>query len=144
MYKWLASVSLAVTPLLCAAAPQASWLSCDSQPNNFLDIEQTLDEWPVGEIVVLEGFTGSLDQDERGFVLTVLVRNPPLLSLPLLACNNYCQSFYHNLSRSGISMSSQGPGYAHKLPAEASSGGKSPADVSCAHAYTPVLIICVA
>jgi hypothetical protein len=73
MYKWLAVLSAVATPLSCVAAPQATWVACDSRPENFVTIESSSESWPMGKIVVLEGFIGSVESDTEGKKITLKV-----------------------------------------------------------------------
>lgn len=80
MSTWLACVSLLASPLLTAAAPQAQWLTCDTHPDNFVNLEKSSEDWPVGKVVVLEGFVGSVQQDAHSTQFSVQVRSMRRLS----------------------------------------------------------------
>lgn len=80
MYRLLACVSALAAPLLSVAAPhdQPQTFSCGSRPKGFVDLDDSSSKWPVGKVVVLEGFVGSVNQDESSVQFSIKVRNLPL------------------------------------------------------------------
>lgn len=68
------SLSMAFAPLRCGAAPQAQWLSCNERPSNFVEVENSTEQWPVGKIVVIDGFVGAVTTDEYNTHVSISVR----------------------------------------------------------------------
>ena len=71
----ISALALAFGPLMCAGAPQASWLGCKASPANLVRLDTAPEAWPLGEVVVVEGFIGSLVQRGESSLLSVLVRS---------------------------------------------------------------------
>lgn len=77
MYKCAAAVLLALAPgvvQLADAAEQDAWTSCATRPDNFVTVDSSTEQWPVGKIVVLEGFIESVEEDEYNSKLWLTVR----------------------------------------------------------------------
>ena len=70
----MSALALTLAPLLCAAAPQASWRGCYTAPSNLIALETAAEAWPLGEVVVVEGFIGSVAGSGEQPVLSVMVR----------------------------------------------------------------------
>lgn len=70
----MSALALTLAPLLCAAAPQASWRGCDVAPSNLVALDTAAATWHLGEVVVVEGFIGSVAGNGEQSVLSVMVR----------------------------------------------------------------------
>ena len=73
MHRLLACALVVVAPAVSVAAPQPQWQSCSSRPEGFIDLDDSASVWPAGKVVVLEGFVGSVQQDERSTQFSVKV-----------------------------------------------------------------------
>ena len=86
MFKQVAC-ALVLAPLLGHAAPQAAWLSCSARPDNLVALDSSFGDWPSGDIVVVEGFIGSVTVDDERASISVNVRAPreptPCYSMPM-------------------------------------------------------------
>ena len=89
MYRLLACVSVLAAPLLSVAAAddQPQTFTCASRPKGFVDLDDSSSAWPVGKVVVLEGFVGSVHQDVQSTQFQIKVRRlPPPRRLPHGRC----------------------------------------------------------
>lgn len=68
------ALSLSLAAVACVNVSASAWLDCNSRPENLMSLSQNLQSdggWPLGGVVVVEGFVGAVNAEQHEFSVSV-------------------------------------------------------------------------